>query len=104
MGIGSQACPYYGLCDSVINHHYNMKSTSLTLLNSIKLLKSRSVRRVKMFPLSSLTTSLLPTLAEVNTLALGRIKRVKDRIRVSHNFLVYLSKMYRHHGADFTIK
>nr|BBG56023.1 RNA dependent RNA polymerase [Fusarium boothii mitovirus 1] len=81
-----------------------MKSTSLTLLNSIKLLKSRSVRKMKMFPLSSLTTSLLPTLAEVNTLALGRVKRVKDRIRVSHNFLVYLTRMYHNHGSEFTIK
>lgn len=84
-----------------------MKSqkTQLTLLNSIKLLKARSATISKMFPLDSkLAASLLPYLRDANALALGRIERLKERVRMSHNFLHHIIKMEKNHGAEFTIK
>jgi hypothetical protein len=83
-----------------------MKNLQLTLLNSIKLLKARSSRIDKMFPLSlrNFTGTLLPYLAVSTKLSLGRVDRVQERIRMSHNFLIFVQKMYKNHGSNFTIK
>lgn len=80
------------------------QTTQITLLNSIKLLKSRSVRIQKMFPLSGLTTSILKPFSSVNTVALGRWDRVKERVRITHNLLVHIQNMEKNHGTAFTIK
>lgn len=81
-----------------------MKNIQLTILNSFKLLKARSIRLEKTFPLSRITASLLPYLGAANKLSLGRLERVSERIRVSNNFLQMVHRMYRNHGAAFTIK
>jgi hypothetical protein len=81
-----------------------MKNSILNnFLNSIKMLKSRAHRKEKLFPLSQLD-SLLSYYVKINSLSLGRVERLKDRIRITHNLFAHVKKMYRHHGEIFTIK
>jgi len=80
-----------------------MKNLQLTLLNSIKLLKAKIYRKDIMLPVPQLG-SLNRHWTEINSLSLGRIKRLSDRFRVSHNFVQFVLKVYRHHGSEYTIK
>jgi len=80
-----------------------MKTTLTTLLNSFKMLKSRSHRSEKLFPLNQLD-SLFSYYAKINSLALGRTERLKDRIRVTHNLFSHVKHMSKHHGETYTVK
>jgi hypothetical protein len=80
-----------------------MKTSLTTLLNSFKMLKSRSHRSDKLFPLNRLD-SLFPYYAKINSLALGRTERLKDRIRITHNLFLHVKHMSKHHGEVYTVK
>lgn len=82
------------------------KSTkTLNLLESLNKVKDRSFRKFVLLPLSQTSLrSLLNLFGKANGLALSRFDRLKERVRVSHNFLVFLLKVKKHHGTNFTIK
>jgi hypothetical protein len=79
------------------------RNTILTFLNSIKLLKSRSFRKEKLFALGKITP-IYPYLPKVISLSLGRDDRLKCRIKQAYNFISFVTKMYRNHGDVYTIK
>jgi hypothetical protein len=81
----------------------NLKSNQLTLLDSIKLLKVKSSRRTKVFPITQMSKLLRP-MAQVNSYALGRVSRLSERVRISHNLFKFIQRMSKHHGDEFTIK
>nr|UJT32089.1 RNA-dependent RNA polymerase [Botrytis cinerea mitovirus 10] len=80
-----------------------MKTSTLTILNSFKLLKRRSLRSFKMVSLAKIGTikSVFPKLI---SLSLGRLDRIKARVRMSNNLIQFIQRMSVHHGDAYTIK
>lgn len=76
------------------------------LLDSFKLLRSKVYREEQMFPLrkDAIFSSILPLLAQANSLSLGRVDRLMARIRITNNLLQFILKMNANHGTTYTIK
>jgi hypothetical protein len=75
------------------------------LLSFLKNLKPKSLHRFKLLVLSqSNLRTILKTFGKANALSLGRTERLKERVRVTHNFLVFLLKFKKNHGDEFVIK
>jgi hypothetical protein len=80
-------------------------TSTLNLLESLNKVKAKSFRKFVLLPLSQTSLrSLLKLLGTANGLSLGRFDRLKERIRVSNNFIIFVLKLKKHHGAEFTIK
>nr|WAK72403.1 MAG: RNA-dependent RNA polymerase [Nigrospora oryzae mitovirus 1] len=75
------------------------------LLNFLKNLKPKALHRFKLLVLSqSNLRTFLQTFGKANALSLGRTERLKERVRVTHNFIVFLLKFRKNHGDEFVIK
>lgn len=83
------------------NKNYNKKN--FKNLNS--LLKSNIVKTKKMFSIrDSISNSLQIPLRQILYLSFGKIRGLANRALVTKNFMIFVLKMKKNHGSDFTIK
>lgn len=83
------------------NKNFNKKN--FKNLNS--LLKSNIVKTKKMFSIrDSISNSLQIPLRQILYLSFGKIRGLANRALVTKNFMIFVLKMKKNHGSDFTIK
>lgn len=76
-----------------------------TYKNLNSLLKSSIVKTKKMFSIrDSISNSLSIPLRQIQYLSFGKIRGLANRALITKNFMTFVLKMKKNHGADFTIK
>nr|UNI72652.1 MAG: RNA-dependent RNA polymerase [Botrytis cinerea mitovirus 3] len=76
-----------------------------TYKNLNSLLKSKIVKTKKMFSIrDSISNSLSIPLRQIQYLSFGKIRGLANRALITKNFMTFVLKMKKNHGADFTIK
>lgn len=83
------------------NKNYN----KINFKNLNSLLKSNIVKTKKMFSIrDSISNSLQIPLRQILYLSFGKIRGLANRALVTKNFMIFVLKMKKNHGSDFTIK
>ncbi|CEZ26298.1 RNA dependent RNA polymerase [Botrytis cinerea mitovirus 3] len=76
-----------------------------TYKNLNSLLKSSIVKTKKMFSIrDSISNSLSIPLRQIQYLSFGKIRGLANRALITRDFMTFVLKMKKNHGADFTIK
>lgn len=76
-----------------------------TYKNLNSLLKSTIVKTKKMFSIrDSISNSLSIPLRQIQYLSFGKIRGLANRALITRDFMTFVLKMKKNHGADFTIK
>lgn len=73
-------------------------------LKNLTLFRSKAVRIEKLFPVSRIRRACPQNLEKLVSLSLGKASSVTARVRSAYNFIAFVEKMNRHHGAAYTIK